>query len=189
MWAVWTPTSKKGGIAGVPFDSVGSLRTTLLLHTTCMRSWCNRSANCVAAYKPKTKNWCLFCVCVLLCFINPRVRKIRHEASSCPRIFSRTLRFYYSLAPGALVHPPPCGFPRSGPQILFQQLDRKKAPPPGAFSIYNVSWSRTRRKRAPLEEFVPGVSRGVLSLQVLDEGFFVWWGNIMIRNPPFFRSK
>jgi len=28
-----------------------------------------------------------------LCFINPRVRKIRNEASSCPGIFSRTLRF------------------------------------------------------------------------------------------------
>jgi len=34
-------------------------------------------------------------VCVLLCFINPRVRRIRKEASSCPGIFSRTLRFYY----------------------------------------------------------------------------------------------
>jgi len=32
---------------------------------------------------------------VLLCFINPRVRKIKNEASSCPGIFSRTLRFYY----------------------------------------------------------------------------------------------
>ena len=31
----------------------------------------------------------------LLCFIDPRVRKIRNEASSCPGIFSRTLRFYY----------------------------------------------------------------------------------------------
>jgi len=33
--------------------------------------------------------------CVLLCFIDPRVRKIRNEASSCPGIFSRALRFYY----------------------------------------------------------------------------------------------
>jgi len=32
---------------------------------------------------------------VLLCFIDLRVRKIRNEASSCPGIFSRTLRFYY----------------------------------------------------------------------------------------------
>ena len=29
---------------------------------------------------------------VVLCFINSRVRKIRNEASSCPGIFSRTLR-------------------------------------------------------------------------------------------------
>jgi len=33
--------------------------------------------------------------CVLLCFISPRVRKIRNEVSSRPGIFSRTLRFYY----------------------------------------------------------------------------------------------
>jgi len=32
---------------------------------------------------------------VLLCLIDPRVRKIRNEASSCPGIFSSTLRFYY----------------------------------------------------------------------------------------------
>jgi len=29
--------------------------------------------------------------CVLLCFVDPRVRKIRNKASSCPGIFSRTL--------------------------------------------------------------------------------------------------
>ena len=38
-------------------------------------------------------------VCVhvpmLLCFIAPRVRKIRSKASSCLRIFSRRLHFYY----------------------------------------------------------------------------------------------
>jgi len=35
--------------------------------------------------------------CLLLCFINPRVRTIRKEASgySCPGIFSRTLRCYF----------------------------------------------------------------------------------------------
>jgi len=31
----------------------------------------------------------------LLCFIDPRVRKIKNEVSSYPGIFSRTLRFYY----------------------------------------------------------------------------------------------
>jgi len=36
-------------IAGVPFDSVGILQTTLLLRTTCMRSCCNWNASCVAA--------------------------------------------------------------------------------------------------------------------------------------------
>jgi len=38
----------------------------------------------------------------LLCFIDPRMRKIRNEASSCPGIFSRTLRFSYVVAPPAL---------------------------------------------------------------------------------------
>jgi len=32
---------------------------------------------------------------VLLCFIDPRVRKMINEAFSCLGIFSRTLRFYY----------------------------------------------------------------------------------------------
>jgi len=41
-------------------------------------------------------------VLVLLCFIDPRVRKIRNEASSCPGIFSRTLHFYYvASSPGS----------------------------------------------------------------------------------------
>ena len=40
--------------------------------------------------------------CVLLCFINSRVRKIKNEASSCLGIFSRTLRFYIvASSPGA----------------------------------------------------------------------------------------
>ena len=40
--------------------------------------------------------------CVLLCFIDPRVRKIRNEASSCPGISSRTLRFHYvASSPGS----------------------------------------------------------------------------------------
>jgi len=39
---------------------------------------------------------------VLLCFINPRVRKIRNEASSYPGIFFRTLRFnYVASSPGS----------------------------------------------------------------------------------------
>jgi len=42
---------------------------------------------------------------VLLCFINPRVRKIRNEASSCIGIFSRTLRFHYvASSPNSTLH-------------------------------------------------------------------------------------
>jgi len=40
---------------------------------------------------------------LMLCFIDPRVRKIRNEASSYPGIFSRTLRFYYASSPGSPV--------------------------------------------------------------------------------------
>jgi len=39
---------------------------------------------------------------VLLCLIDPRVRKIRNKVSSCPGIFSSTLRFYYvASSPGS----------------------------------------------------------------------------------------
>jgi len=61
------------------------------------------------------ENVCVMSICVfvvliglvdvLLCFIDSRVRKIRNEASSCPGIFSRTLRFYYvaqASSPGSL---------------------------------------------------------------------------------------
>jgi len=34
--------------------------------------------------------------------------------------------------------------------------------------LYCISESSTQRKRTPLEEFVPGASRGVLFLRVLD---------------------
>jgi len=49
-------------------------------------------------------------------------------------------------------------------------FDRKKPPPPRGFPIYYVPSSKTVSKRTPLEEFVPGASRGVLLLTVLDEG-------------------
>ena len=62
-----------------------------------------------------------------------------------------------------------CTWPASLPYMSYlhdRQVDRKKTPP----GIYYVPWSRTRRKRTPLEEFVPGASRGVLFLRVLDQG-------------------
>ena len=41
------------------------------------------------------------CVCCFV-FIDPRVRKIGNEVSSCPGIFSKTLRFYYvASSPGS----------------------------------------------------------------------------------------
>jgi len=52
---------------------------------------------------------------------------------------------------------------------LTREVHRKNPPPPGGFPIYYVPSSRTVCKRTPLEEFVPGSSRGVLLLTVLDE--------------------
>jgi len=49
----------------------------------------------------------------------------------------------------------------------------ERNPPPGWFPIYYVPSSRTVSKRTPLEQFVPGASRGVLLLTVLDEGNIV----------------
>jgi len=42
-------------------------------------------------------------------------------------------------------------------------LIERNHPPRGEFPLHYVPSSRTRRKRTPLEEFVPGASRGVLS--------------------------
>jgi len=42
--------------------------------------------------------------------------------------------------------------------------------PPGEFPIHYVPSSRTVSTRTPLDEFVPGASRGVLLLTDLDEG-------------------
>ena len=50
------------------------------------------------------------------------------------------------------------------------RVDRKKPPPPAGFPIYYIPSSRTVSKMTPLEEFVPGSSRGVLLLTVFDEG-------------------
>ena len=46
-----------GSIAGVPFDSAGRFRASLLLHTTCVCSYCNCRASCVTT-KHKIKWKC-----------------------------------------------------------------------------------------------------------------------------------
>jgi len=47
----------------------------------------------------------------------------------------------------------------------------ERTPPPrGGFPIDYVPWSRTRRKRTPLNFFETGALRGVLFLRVLDQG-------------------
>ena len=59
---------------------------------------------------------------------------------------------------------------RKPPKLRSPQFDRKKPPLLGVFPIYYGPSSRTVSKRTPLEEFVPGSSRGFLLLTVLDEG-------------------
>ena len=45
-------------------------------------------------------------MCVLLCFIDPRVKKIRNKASSCPGIFSRTVCLERAASGGAIAPEP-----------------------------------------------------------------------------------
>ena len=47
---------------------------------------------CFAVREPCER---VYLLCVLLCFIDPRMKKIRNKAFSCLRIFSRTLFFNY----------------------------------------------------------------------------------------------
>jgi len=54
--------------------------------------------------------------------------------------------------------------------IVTHKLIERNPPPRGGFPIYYVPSSRTKSKRTPLEEFVPGASRRVFLLTVLDEG-------------------
>ena len=71
-------------------------KQSLEFDTSCARKrHCLCVSVCVCSCVEKRKS-------VLLCFIDPRVRKIRNEASSCPGIFSRTLRFHYvASSPGS----------------------------------------------------------------------------------------
>jgi len=48
-------SSNPRSIAGVPFDSAGRFRATLLLRTTCMRSCCTWIASCVATSQTKNQ--------------------------------------------------------------------------------------------------------------------------------------
>ena len=84
-------------------------------------------------------------------FINPRVRKIRNEAFSCPRIFSRTLRFYYvASSPGS---------PPGLPKLLdgHRKLVRSSAIParscPGPVRYH---WGNTVELEVPPDE-TPGL--------------------------------
>jgi len=83
--------------------------------------------------------------------------------------------------PLTVSHEPACGhnshsvewqltetFARDSCLAAHRDFDRKKPPFPGGFPIYYVPSSSTVRERTPLEECVPGSSRGVLT--VLDNG-------------------
>jgi len=73
--------------------AAASLQTCLNTHAQCADL---QSCSSLVEVNLGFKSNCCFC------FIDPRVRKIRNEASSCPGIFSRTLRFYYvASSPGS----------------------------------------------------------------------------------------
>ena len=62
---------------------------------------------------------------MLLFLINPRVRKIRNEASNCLGIFSRTLRFGRAASGGALAPEPPRATGGSQKKIINE---KKRSP-------------------------------------------------------------
>ena len=55
-------------------------------------------------------------------------------------------------------------FTRDSCRAAHRDFDRKKSPFPGGFPICCVPSIRTVRERTPLEECVPGSSRGVLTV-------------------------
>jgi len=79
LFAYLRMSSNPRFIAGVPFNSVGILRTTLLLRTTCMRSCCNWRAGCVAALQTKMSK--VHCGSAVLC--NDSVRRFQASLWRC----------------------------------------------------------------------------------------------------------
>ena len=79
---------------------------------------------------------------------------IRYQFASCSHVFYLCVITHSHMA--WFIH-------------VRHDFDRKKPPPLGGLPIYYVPSSRTVGKRTPLGEFVPGASRGVLFLTVLDE--------------------
>jgi len=66
-------------------------------------------SKCPQNFKTSVEPWSSLSVSrasVLFCFIDPRVRKIRNEASSCPGIFSGTLRYGRAARGGAKANAP-----------------------------------------------------------------------------------
>jgi len=119
-------------------------------------------------------------VSVLLCFIDPRVRKIRKEPSSCIGFFSRTLRRYYVAgSPGSPLNHL---LDRHRYRVwCFVLLNLTKEPsPPGEVSYLLCSPIKSVRKRTRCFEGGP-----------LTQGS--WWGNIVNRKTSrgggFFRSN
>ena len=62
-------------------------------------------------------NYGMMWKCMLLCFIDPRVRKIRNEASSCLGIFSRTLGFWLAASGVSSAAFPPLAI-GVGPEVI-----------------------------------------------------------------------
>jgi len=53
----------------------------------------------------------------------------------------------------------------AGERSKIKSMRQRVVFPGGGFPIYYAPYSRTRRERTPLAEFVPGASRGVLFIR------------------------
>jgi len=118
-------------IAGVLFDSVGSPWTTLLLHTTCMRSCCNWSASCVAALQ--TTNQKSTTVTVISMTLSEKSLKLH----PWPRLLSILISL---LAPST---------PTSTSLALtFSLTPRPPSPSPPFSSFFCCCWGALLRSRS-----------------------------------------
>ena len=110
---------------------------------------------------------------MLLCFINPRVRKIRNEASSCPGIFSRTLRFYYvASSPGLVLRN----------KTISGFLEKKSLKGFFSFEFFSFKTSFNKYQKSWIFDFfcyvtqAPGLQGGVesISLWVIFRNRALW---------------
>jgi len=79
----------------------GRFRASLLLHTTCVRSWCNWRASCVAAKQPKKQRHetrSVFFWCYELMYAFAKQKLSRSSFSGDPKLDRYVLPTYWYVA-------------------------------------------------------------------------------------------